>query len=77
MGESSGLRSKVELVFRPAHADGLLLLGLQENDGVGDFLSLSLSNGFVYFRSVALVLCFIVSVYFGYPFPCTVEFRED
>eukprot|EP00117_Sycon_ciliatum_P019276 scpid4015/ scgid17527/ Neurogenic locus notch protein homolog len=47
---SSGLYSRFEVIFRPQHSDGLVILGMQKNDGVGDFLSISLSAGIVQFR---------------------------
>ena len=40
----------IELQFTPQSLDGILLYNGQKADGSGDFVSLTLNNGFVEFR---------------------------
>ena len=44
------LRFDIEISFRPQNLNGLLLYTSERRDKYGDFLSLSLENGFPVFR---------------------------
>lgn len=44
----------IEMEFQPHELDGILLYNGQKADGSGDFISLSLNNGFVEFRLVGV-----------------------
>jgi hypothetical protein len=47
--DASPLWNEFELVLKPEAEDGLILYNGNNNDGVGDFLALFLSRGFVEF----------------------------
>jgi len=54
--------------FKPMRADGLLLYAAQYDDGRGDFLSLSLRQGYVefrysfYFISIIIIIIIIIII---------------
>ena len=47
--------------FKPLRADGLLLYAAQYDDGRGDFLSISLRQGYAEFRYCTIIIIIIIT----------------
>ena len=50
LGSSAWSKIEVEIIIKPQSQNGLLFYNGDRNDGHGDFILVSLKNGFVEFR---------------------------